>query len=270
MKIREIILGLAFMVCCLFACQNKAKDQIDPDVAKPKITIENTSASLESGTLCGAGFNNILRIKTGTTLSLKMKLEASVPLSQYKIDAHNNFDCHTHGRMEASPWRLLKIVTLSGTSQTITENIEIPQDVLVGNYHFMINLLDVKGNQSEFVEYNLVLTNSEDNQSPSLSLSSPLQDTTSFAKGSVVTFAGIITDNTSLKNGSVEISYFNPAGTRFDVIQTVFPASTTTSLDLFEVFTLPSNLTSGLYKFVIKAYDEKNNSAEKYKWISIP
>ena len=236
---------------------------------KPKITVESISVPVVSLSLCNATFNNVIKPSTGSNLVLKLRFNSSEPLSQYKIDVHNNFDCHTHARMEASPWRLLKIVTLSGTDMSVTETIKVPNDASAGNYHFMINCIDAKGNEADFVEYNVIVVNSVDSSPPTLSFSIPNVDTVFFTKGSVITFSGIVTDNLSLKNGVVEISYKNPSGTQFDVIQTQMGNKTQASYLLYETYTLPSNLSIGIYKFIIKVYDEANNATEKYVWVNV-
>lgn len=261
-----VILGL---VLGMISCQDKPQNQISPTLTKPKITVVSISVPVVSASVCNFTFDNVLKVNANSTLLFKIKLEATEQLSQYKIDVHDNFDCHTHARLEASPWRLLKIATISGVSQLVNEVISVPSDASVGNYHFMINLLDAKGNESDYIEYNVIVSNLEDTEAPQLLLNTPSKDTTTFTAGSVVTFTGTISDNKSLKNGSVEISYFNPSGTQFDVIQTLFSSSTTTSFALSETYTLPSNLSIGFYKFRITAFDEKNNKKEIYKWIKI-
>lgn len=146
-------LGTLFMLGC-----EGRKENPTPKVTKPTIEIVSTSIRLKTLEICGVAVTNVLEIQPLQSLTITMKLSAAEPLSEYKIDIHNNFDCHSHSRLAASVnWRVSKIVTLSGNNLTVAETLQAPENVTLGNYHFMVKLLDRKGNEAEFVEYNVVI-----------------------------------------------------------------------------------------------------------------
>lgn len=141
---------LLSLTLVFFSCKDKKKKD-----EKPVISVISQSSPSVSEYLCDAEFNNVLKIGQGDTLRFTFVFTGANPLSQYKIDAHNNFDCHEHGK--SVDWSVMKVVNLSGTEATIEEELIIPENASVGNYHMSIRLLDIYGNEAEEKEFNVII-----------------------------------------------------------------------------------------------------------------
>ncbi|TAH25122.1 MAG: DUF4625 domain-containing protein [Cytophagales bacterium] len=253
-----------YIMSCISSCVNK---NVEPEVnTKEKPTISIVSQNIPSVTapLCKASFDNVLKINTGVDLKIKFRFRAANNLSEYKVDAHNNFDCHTHRkRVLTKPWKLLKIVSLQGKDVLIEETITIPTDASAGNYHLIFQLIDDLGNEAVPVEFNVIILNSNDTISPTIELTQPSIDSISVARGNMLNIAGIIGDNISLNGGKVEISYIDSAGTQFDIEQLNFSPTQGNKYLLNYNYIIPSFSVKGASVFYIRAFDEVNNVTSK-------
>lgn len=240
------------------------KDAPEPGIDRPVITIVSLSVPAQSTLLCGSLYENVLKIHTGTELQLTMRLQSNRPLSQYKIDAHSNFDCHAHGsKTTAIPWTVLKIENISGTDTTVTETLVIPPDAASGNYHLMIRLLDEDGREAEFAEFNVIITNPEDTQPPTIVLTSPTEDSIAVATGATLVFDGQIYDNRALHGGKYEIVYTDAAGMLYKTTQVFFPENTATDYHLQYSYTIPAFAAKGTAHFECRVYDAAFNATVK-------
>jgi hypothetical protein len=269
----RIFATVVLLTVILSACtrSNDSKTAINNSTLKPVISVAEINMPIISEFLCGSKFDNVIKINTGTSLIMKMRLKGGTTLSQYKIDIHNNFDCHMHGaKTTATPWQLLKVVDLSSSDTTVTEEMTVPADAAVGNYHMMIQLIDSKGNDAPFVEYNLIIVNSIDPEKPKIILTSPSLDSFAANKGDTILFRGTVTDNYSLKNGKLEIKFADAkTGEIYSVLNRYFGDTAKLNYDLDGVYIIPSFPSGGVTKFSITTYDEVNNKTEKYLKINI-
>lgn len=268
---------IIFFVVLIASCK---KDKVDPVIdktAKPTITVVSKNYPTVSEFLCNANFDNVLKVSTGTDLKIQFKFKGANKLSQYKINIHNNFDCHTHGRMEASngrieasnPWKVLKIVELNANEAEVNETLTVPADASVGNYHFMVQLIDELGNEAVPTEFNTILLNEKDPTPPVINLTTPSVDSINVARGSNLNFVGTITDNISLKDGKVQISYIDSAGTQFDIEELVFTPTQGNSFNLNYTYTIPTISVKGKSVFYLRAFDEANNVGVKQVIVTI-
>lgn len=151
------------MICALTAgfayagCQTGGKPE--PEITlPPTISLLDQYPGFVSDTICDVLQDRVMKTATGDTIMLRLHLKGGNTLSQYKLEAHENFDCHGHEeRPTGSPWDFHQVVDLSSKDTVITEHLPIPADAATGNYHFNIHLLDNLGNEAEFVEFSLVL-----------------------------------------------------------------------------------------------------------------
>lgn len=253
------------------SCTSSKDSNTNNSALKPIISVEEINLPLISEFLCGSSFDNVIKINTGTSLVIKLRLKGGNTLSQYKIDIHNNFDCHTHGaKTTATPWQLLKVVDLSSSDTVITEELSVPAAAAVGNYHMTMQLIDSKGNDAPFVEYNLIVLNSIDPEKPKISLSLPSVDSFSASKGDTILFKGMVTDNYSLKNGKLEIKFADATtGEIYSVLNRYFSDTAKLAYMLDGAYVIPAFPSAGVTKFMITAYDEVNNKTQKYMKINI-
>ena len=160
-------LYIAMLLAGFWAGCNKPDDDpapVTPGVNGPLITVTEISVPQTTATVCSVSYSNVLKVAAGATLQMKMRFQSNRELSQYKIDVHSNFDCHSHGRIAAvsDAWELSQTVNLSGTDTVITANLPVPADAAAGNYDFIIRLLDTTGNEADFVEYKVIVFHTDD------------------------------------------------------------------------------------------------------------
>ncbi len=78
-----------------------------------------------------------------------------VELASYKIDIHNNFDGHEHRGVvpyhNDEPWTYQESFTIphGNTEYHVHQHIDIPNNILPGDYHFGVILIDAAGNESQ-------------------------------------------------------------------------------------------------------------------------
>jgi hypothetical protein len=264
--------SILMMVLAFTSCKDKKK--IEPDsgnnTSKPTITVVSKNIPTVTENLCDASFNNVLKTSTGSTLQIQFQFKGSNNLSQYKIDVHNNFDCHSHGKIAASnPWSVLNIVDITGKDVSVTENLVIPANASVGNYHLMIKLIDELGNEAVPLEYNVIVLNPNDPIAPTINLTVPTTDSIGVARGANLNFSGTITDNLSLNGGKFEVSYTDSSNTSFDIEQVFFSPTQGNSYNLNFNYTIPTFSVKGPSLFYIKAFDEVNNVTIKQVKVTI-
>jgi hypothetical protein len=266
------ILPLLFIITTITACKDKKKNEpnLNNNTSKPSITVVSKNIPTVTENLCDASFNNVLKTNTGNTLQVQFRFQGASNLSQYKIDVHNNFDCHSHGKIAASnPWSYLNIVDITGKDVSVTENLIIPANASVGNYHLMIKLIDELGNEAVPIEFNIILLNPNDSIAPTINLTIPTTDSIGIARGSNLNFAGTITDNLSLNGGKFEVSYTDSAKTSFDIEQVFFSSTQGNSYNLNFNYTIPLYAVKGPSIFYLKAFDEVNNVRVKKVKVNI-
>lgn len=246
----------------LWACNEDGPVDEGPDTQSPVIQIVSSSPQAKEGVICKTSESNVISVATGREIVLKLTFSDDRNLSQYKIDIHNNFDCHAHGRV-ASSWQVLRIENIAGKKVELDEVILVPEDALAGDYHLQILCLDESGNEAEPIIYSIQLENSIDNIPPELVLSEPSADDFTISKGSEIKFQGIVKDNHSLATGRIEITYTDPEGAEFFPVQQIFPESQGEEATVDLTFKVPDFAASGKHEFIIRAFDRYNNLAEK-------
>jgi hypothetical protein len=266
------ILPIVLMLLAITACKDKKKNEPNDtnNTSKPTITVVSKNIPTVTENLCDASFNNVLKTTTGSTLQIQFQFKGTNDLSQYKIDVHNNFDCHSHGKTASSNlWNVLNIVDITGKDVSVTENLVIPTNASVGNYHLMIKLIDELGNEASPLEYNVIVLNPNDPIAPTINLTVPTTDSIGVARGANLNFSGTITDNLSLNGGKFEVSYTDSSNTSFDIEQVFFSPTQGNSYNLNFNYTIPTFSVKGPSLFYIKAFDEVNNVTIKQVKVTI-
>jgi len=246
---------LLFFIVLFSACKDKKKEN-ELKNEQPRISIVQQSIPTVSETLCGASFTNVLKASTGDTMIFSFLFRASNPLSQYKVDIHNNFDCHSHGK--SLPWSVLKLVDLSGQEASVSDTLVVPDDAASGNYHLMIRLLDIYGLEAEPLEFNLIISNAQDQEGPQIELNTPLEHT-SYRHGDSVPFSGLISDNLSLKDSRYELKFTDSNNNTYNLYEIFYPPSALLSYTIDTSYTIGPFIALGEGYFTIKAYDQANN-----------
>ncbi len=268
-----ILIGLfTFLIGC---------DKAEVDVTAPTIQYQSLSPSPITTEVCGGIEDDVFVMKGGESLDIEVTFSDDVALSEYKIDIHNNFDCHGHGGNAAigtpSPavenqtidWTVLEIKDLEGLEESVTLSLEAPENVTTGSYHFSLQVLDEAGNDDTFGNiYTIQTLNPTDEVSPNITVTEPNTSNFSAAKGSNIVFKGQVTDDFSLSdggNGVLFLTYTDlSSGNTFSTDKIfVFDSDTDLTYDFDFEYQIPNTLTVGNYRLSLNAFDGVRNVAER-------
>lgn len=236
------------------------------DTSAPEWNFNSFTPMPMQGNICGQPEPEVFYVMGGDTLEFVATFTDNEALSQYKIDIHENFDCHGHGK--TSDWNVLEVINLTGTTQQITKRIPVPENITAGTYHFSIQLLDAAGNQAEntFLR-DVVVENPTDNVAPIVTVTQPMsaQGNTA-ARGGTINFQGEVNDNLPLGlggNGKLIIDYVNQTNlNKFIAKEIEFAESQGDNFTFNETITIPNSIPTGNYKFRVYAYDGVNNLSD--------
>jgi hypothetical protein len=252
----------------------------EADLVKPEIFIKNFNVTPKTDIICGFEDQNVFSVKGGEQIILDVIFSDNEALSQYKIDIHNNFDCHGHGsgatpgislpvrNGDTEDWSKLIVKDIAGTKTEEKITLDIPLNVTAGVYHFIIQLIDQSGNDASTTAlYSLKIKNPVDTIPPVMNVMTPTSALINAKKGDVITFTGNVTDDKNLGlggNGMVFLSYLNK--TSGNVFSTnayrVFNNSDDTSTSFELSYTVPPTLLSGDYEYSLIAFDGVRNVSE--------
>ena len=252
----------------------------DVDVTPPGIEVISYTPSPVVGTICGTEEPNVFYLSGGGELSFDVIFKDDVALSQYKVDIHNNFDCHGHGggsapsvvvpnvESQTEDWTILDIQDINGKSSPIQRTFDVPANVTAGNYHYSIQVVDESGNDNPGANiFALKIFNPADSLPPVITVDEPQSRTISIKKGEIIRFTGRITDNHSLSeggNGVIYLAYTDlSSGNTFstDTYQ-VFDGSFDKSFDFDLDYVIPKTWTTGKYRLSLGANDGVRNVAD--------
>lgn len=265
---------LLLLVLMITSCGKETVDTTPP-------TMDNASYSPEPrpDNICGAQEATVFHLSNKGELTFDIVFNDNEALSQYKVDIHNNFDCHGHGGGSApkipivkvdnqtTDWALLDIQSLSGTSSRIQRTLTVPDNVTAGNYHFHIQVIDESGNDSPFANFNsIIIKNNRDTIAPEITLQQPAASSFSIKKGEEIRFAGKVRDNRSLSDGGNGILYLSytdlTSGNSFSTGKAFsFNETEGSEYDFDFTYQVPKTLVSRKYRFSLGANDGVRNVA---------
>lgn len=254
------ILILLVSLLCFSGCG-------DEDTTPPVWEFHSFNPEPRSGEICGELEPEVFFVKGGDVFEFHATFTDDEELSQYKIDIHQNFDCHGHGK--TLDWYVLDIIELSGKEEEVHKQLEVPENVTAGKYHFMIYLVDAAGNQAvnTFIR-DFVVLNPTDTIPPEVLLTTPNPTENHVVeRGTSLNFSGTVTDNLSLYeggNGKIVIDFVNQSNQNiFDGAEFAFPPTLSTTYDFDLDVDIPLSAPTGDYIFRVYAFDGVNNRSER-------
>lgn len=252
-----IVLFLAFLF--MLSCGKE-------DTTPPTWEFHYFIPEAKSGNICGEIEDEVFYVKGGEIFEFEATFSDNEELSQYKIDIHQNFDCHGHGK--TSDWSILEVIDLSGTEELVNKQLLVPENITAGIYHFMIQLVDAAGNQAlnTFVR-DIIVLNPTDTIPPVVELTTPSPtENHTVERGEALNFTGTVTDNLSLYeggNGKLIIDFVNQSNQNiFDGAEVLFPPSLSTSFNFDVNVNIPLSVPRDSYLFRVYARDGVNNKSE--------
>ncbi len=238
MKTYRILIMLFAGVLALASCKKDEKDDEAPviGVSEP---VNNFS------------------VNTGSEIHFEATFTDNEDLAQYKIDIHNDFDGHTHGKTsEADPWETVIIQNISGKTHNATEHIDVPTDAAAGDYHMIVSCVDASGNEADFTQLEFTIVNISDTEDPVLNITSPT-DNQQFNVGDDLVITGTVTDNMEVEEVEIVVERESDETEVADEDIHVHAAQGNINV------TVPTaGFSAGHYHIHITATDHVNNQSE--------
>ena len=252
----------------------------DVDVTPPTMVVNSYTPQPVEDEICGSLEPTVFNLTGGDQLSFNVEFNDNDALSQFKVDIHNNFDCHGHGGGSApsipppavnnltTDWSVLEIENLFGISQSVERVFTVPENVTAGNYHYHIQVIDESGNDNPAANFfALKILNPLDGIEPVIEVEEPAVRNFSAKKGETIRFKGRVTDDRSLSdggNGVLFLSYTDlSSGNTFSTDQAfVFDENVDDTFEFDFEYTIPQTLVDGRYNFSLGANDGVRNVAE--------
>ncbi len=248
----------------LISCKGEA------DVSAPTMEVLSFSPAPRAGEICGDTEEAVFFVASGDTLAYEVLFRDDQALSQYKVDIHENFDCHGHAR-KTEDWSVLQIRDLEGQEQLVSDFLVVPADVTAGVYHFQLQVVDKSGNDNPLANfYSIRVTNQRDTTPPQILVSLPASGGFSITRGQEIQFVGQVVDNYSLGeggNGKLLLTYARQSGGNISQAQRMDFSEDEQDRKNFNFgYKVPVTLVEDTYEFVLSAYDGVNNESERLRW----
>lgn len=283
----KVILKLRFLLAVPLVILSCTEEDIDKTA--PELMILESTIPAATAEICGGMEDLVYRIGNGDTFGLALQFTDDVALGEFKLDIHNNFDCHGHGTDQApgvavpdvssatEDWSELIIEGLDGTMEILNITLMAPENVTPGVYHFSLQVIDESGNDTPLSNlFSILAYNRKDTIAPEIFPTLPLSTDLTAQRGDKIQFSGSVSDNRSLSdggNGLLYLSYTDlSSGNSFltDIILPFDPGVQTEYTYDFE-YTVPRTFTDGEYRLSLSLHDGMRNIAERVEYeLSIP
>ncbi len=216
--------------------------------------------------------NEDITVNAGEEMHVDVIFNDDTELREYKIDIHDSFDGHGHGKTSAvSRFSFLQTYAINGKQSTEHKDIDIPADAAAGPYHVVLRVLDAAGNEGEFAELDFLILHPDQ---PVVTVTAPDFTGTEVhaPKGSTFTLSGTVTDNVDIQEIKIAIKPEDDdhgsgklAGGELYEAEFDLPGSTDTSWDMTEIATqgkdiiIPATAATGHYYLYISVKDAEGH-----------
>ncbi len=230
----------ALSVLCLSLFFTSCKDDVNLDLEKPEVVVNNPV--------------NGTQLQTGESFEVNATFSDDILLKGYSIQFSSPLES---GSLPLGIWDNEITGTLSNALETVTETITVPTDISAGQYVMTVTGMDDKDKDSDAVEITLDVLNASDLIAPSIDITAPdFGVTLTLDPGTSFTVDGTITDNAGLFKAGVQLLDDNG-----DVLTDfINDANGATSYTVAETFAAP--LDAGTYTLKAVAIDGVNNITE--------
>ncbi len=101
-------------------------------------------------------------VAAGSEIGIILNFTDNEGLKEYKIDIHDDFDGHNHGKTASTvKFETVVINAISGVSLNDTVQVAVPANTTAGPYHIGVYVLDAEGNQSDTKTLTVFISNTE-------------------------------------------------------------------------------------------------------------
>lgn len=250
---KNISLALLLAMVAAITFQSCSKDE---DTEKPNIV----AVTLEDEF-----------VAAGDEIGFDLSVTDNEGLKEYKIDIHDDFDGHSHGKTaNYDKFETVIINQISGLSFNDHVHIDVPANTMAGPYHVNVYVLDKDGNQSDTKTLTVYITNAGMANISVTNMSETAEN--DITPGSSVTLQGTVTAGTANieEIGVVVAKDDNHSHGKVAGDDEIFewdqdfatPVASWNFADLGAI-AIPAN-AAGHYKLEVKAKDVNGNIAIKH------
>ena len=251
-------------------------DKEDLDRQAPVLSVTRTNPVAVSAEVCGHIENNVIKVSRGERFTIAFTVTDNYEVEQYKVELHDNSDCHGHGRspQHAGHWEIFEIVEVDAQRIDATKTYTVPQDADYGNYHLQISAIDDNGNESNNNIFYTILveedsTSVADNTPPSIDV----QITTpavSAAAGNAFAALVNISDNMALSGSKLTVTYRKPDTSILSIVEYTTELDTqNTSVSINTILPIDATFTTGMYITTFVIEDAAGNEISMQKVFSV-
>lgn len=262
MKFTLKLLALIAVIVMWEAC-----DRPEQDSDSPQVQLSNKNMLVRSDSICGDWSERVISIDSEDSLHLDLALSDNEGLSQFKIDIHQNFDCHGH-RAKTLDWQFLEIYDIEGKEFQQDIKIDLPNNPTAGNYHLSILAIDMSGNESQPLYFDLSILNTADSVKPTLKINRPRIGVDLTLTGrQTLNFSGKVLDNKMLvDNARLRLRYVDlGSGNSFTAWEQDIN-SDSSEWTFVNGFQMKNTAVAGDYLLELQAFDSFNNASIMYTW----
>ncbi|NJN27997.1 MAG: DUF4625 domain-containing protein [Cyclobacteriaceae bacterium] len=189
----SLLSGIALICLTILAGCDNGSETVD--TSAPTIELEDPAF--------GESFS------AGNSVHFEAAFTDDIELGAYKIDIHNNFDGHSHGRIAKSTedpalikWSFSQSFDfdagLKNSDVHLHDELEIPLNTMAGPYHFILSAVDRSGNATSYQdnstkEVEIYLTNGS---MPAVDITNLSNDELEIEVGQTFMVTGNVTDPT--------------------------------------------------------------------------
>jgi hypothetical protein len=245
------------LIGTLLAGCNKNDDETPLDTTPP--TVSNVQIN---GLAPGAE----IVVAPGSEMDFDATFSDDRELGQYRIDIHDDFDEHNHGRIKSEPFEFNQVYNLSGTTQSVHELIDIPENAAPGPYHLTLYYFDAAGNEGEVVVIDILIADPE--SQPAINIISPdFDEEIEVQPGESFEIAGTITDPDGLDEVHIILGHEEHDHGRTKDEEPVYEmeyeldGAVTFNFEDAEPILIPANTPPGHYELKIIAKDVLGNTS---------
>lgn len=221
--------------------------------------VDVTAPSFTQITLNGSEESVTITPESRLLIQLDAKDDESV--SQLKIDIHDAFDNHEHGKTNNTPWTYVNVLNVEGGMVSEVDSPLVPLEASAGRYHAVFRVLDASGNEGDYVEREVYITNGSE---PIISVTNPDFNSVNYSLGDVISLSGIVSDDDGLDDVEVfllheeeEHHHHQIEAIEVELTGTAPTSHTISNLEL----TIPADEEAGTYAVMISAIDALGNQA---------
>jgi len=150
MKQNQSLFKYLFFLFIVTSCKKENNDRVSPSIQSISIFDANGNEVIKDN-------DSLINLTEGNYL-LKSSFSDDIELKQARFQFSNNFSWY--GPLAIAPYSFIKIINLSGDKEENELELNFSEEIHSGPYKMQVDVIDERGNTSEIIELDYLLTHS--------------------------------------------------------------------------------------------------------------